>query len=345
MGLKMTKIVLFSTNKKIVEQICTCLAGPDYRILIVPTSENLAEMVEENGPDMAFVDVTAPEGKEVDQVEMLKQSRSLSSIPILLAVEREQIEHKERGIRLGIEDIIHKPLDACELMLRIRNIARSKALSDFPQDVQDMLRLLRKTKNDLDNSLTDVILRLCWVAEHCDADVPDHLRRVSRFSRFVAEKMGRSESELSLIERASPMHDIGKTGVPDAILSKPGPLTADEYEFAKTHTTIGADILLGSDIPLVQMAERIARYHHEKWDGTGYPEGLAGEQIPWEARIVAVVDVFDALATPRCYKEALPMERCFEILREGSGKHFDPGIAGVFLNTAQETIRGTQIHP
>ncbi len=325
----MTKIVLFSSDPMSFERLRACIS--DQPPELFPTSEageipNLASRVM---PDLILVDVTEPEGRELDGLASLKENPLIDTVPILLAVERDQADHKTRAMSLGIDDIIHKPFDSLELGLRIRNLSNLTALRDEPRELKESLRRIRKEKLDREESLKDILFRLSWVAEHRDADVPDHLRRISRVSRLVAERMGWAEEAVERIERASLMHDIGKSGVPEAVLFKPGPLTAGEYDLAKMHTTIGADILDESGVPLVQMAERIARYHHERWDGAGYPEGLKGDQIPLEARIVAVVDVFDALATTRCYKKALPIEHCFEVLREGSGKHFDPSIIDV----------------
>ncbi|MFH1743458.1 MAG: HD domain-containing phosphohydrolase [bacterium] len=186
---------------------------------------------------------------------------------------------------------------------------------------------------------TEIILRLSRLAEYHDPDISSHLLRIGLYCQIVARYLGWPDKQVAIIGNAGPMHDIGKIGIPENILFKPGPLTSSEYELAKIHTTIGGEILSGSESPLLQMAERIALTHHERWDGTGYPERLAGETIPIEGRIVSVVDVFDALVGTRSYKEPLPVDKSVEVLREHSGKHFDPAIVDAFVKNLDKILK------
>lgn len=194
--------------------------------------------------------------------------------------------------------------------------------------------LLEKTKK----AHLDTITRLAVAAEYKDIDTAMHIERMSRYSTLLARVLGKDGEYVDMMRLASPMHDVGKIGIPDAILLKPGKLTDAEFDHMKKHTEIGARILSGSDVPLLQMSERIALCHHEKWDGTGYPRGTRGEEIPLEGRIVALADVFDALTSRRCYKPAFTVEKALEIIREGVGKHFDPQIVEAFLSALGEVL-------
>jgi HD-GYP domain-containing protein (c-di-GMP phosphodiesterase class II) len=184
----------------------------------------------------------------------------------------------------------------------------------------------------------DTITRLAVAAEYKDMDTAAHIERMSRYSALLSRVMGMDDEYVETMRLASPMHDVGKIGIPDAILLKPGKLTDAEFDHMKKHTEIGARILAGSDVPLLQMSERIALCHHEKWDGTGYPRGLHAEEIPIEGRIVALADVFDALTSKRCYKPAFTVEKALEIIREGRGKHFDPRCVEAFLSALGEVL-------
>lgn len=182
----------------------------------------------------------------------------------------------------------------------------------------------------------DTILRLATAAEFRDSETSEHIRRVSLYCETAARAMGAPADWARMMMFASPMHDVGKLGVPDAVLRKPGKLTPEERTVMETHTTIGGRILSGSDDALIRVAERIARTHHEKWDGTGYPNRIAGEEIPLEGRVTAVADVFDALTSKRVYKPAFDMDWSFKEIEQGAGKHFDPGVVAAFLKARDE---------
>jgi CHASE2 domain-containing sensor protein len=197
---------------------------------------------------------------------------------------------------------------------------------------------VRRRTEELRETQLEVVLRLGQAAEWRDQETAAHISRMSKLSARLAEAAGMSEQEVEMLLHASAMHDVGKIGIPDRVLLKPGPLDPEEWEVMKTHTTIGANILSGSRSPLLRMAERVALTHHEKWDGTGYPYGLAGERIPLEGRVCAICDVFDALTSPRPYKEAWPAEAAVEEIRAQSGQHFDPRLVALFLEFADELV-------
>lgn len=191
----------------------------------------------------------------------------------------------------------------------------------------------------------EVIERLARAAEWRDDDTAQHVRRVSEISCLIAREAGLDDEQCRLIREASPMHDLGKIGVPDEVLRKPGKLTPQECALVKQHSNIGADILRGGTTPIVRMAEVIARWHHERWDGTGYPDGLKGEEIPLPARIVAIADVFDALTSRRPYKEARPMIKAVEAIRSLAGTHFDPRLVECFLSVLPEVAEVMERYP
>ncbi len=191
---------------------------------------------------------------------------------------------------------------------------------------------------ELKEAYLDTIFRLSVAAEYKDDDTAAHIHRMSRYSAILAEGLGLSKAEVESIQYASPMHDIGKLGVPDSILMKPGKLTPQEFKEMQNHTIFGAKILENAKADLLRVSEQIAFTHHEKWDGSGYPRGLKGESIPLSGRIVALADVFDALTSKRCYKPAFPLEQSLDIIKEGSGRHFDPKIVQAFLNNIEKFL-------
>lgn len=209
--------------------------------------------------------------------------------------------------------------------------AANDQMLKFAEDLSATFTHLKKAHNDMQKAYLDTIHRLSLAAEYKDEDTGEHIERMSRYSVLLAEKLGLEDQQVQDIRYASPMHDIGKIGIPDAILLKKGRLTEAEFDVIKTHTTIGGEILSHSKAPILQVAETIARTHHEKWSGSGYPRGLAGEDIPLMGRIVALADVFDALTSKRPYKEAYPMSKAVDIVAKDSGSHFDPQVVDVFL--------------
>ncbi|CAA9361433.1 MAG: Response regulator, partial [uncultured Gemmatimonadaceae bacterium] len=220
------------------------------------------------------------------------------------------------------------------------------------EDVSDRKRTeaaLRESESGLRAAQAEVLERLAQAAEVRDDDTGLHTRRVGELSARIAAALGLPEAEVALVRQAAPLHDVGKIGVPDAVLLKPGPLTPEEFAVIQAHTTLGARILSGSGAPLTRLAEAIAHAHHERWDGGGYPRGLAGEAIPLAARIVAVADVYDALTSDRPYRAAWPVERVVAHIRAGAGTHFDPAVVAAFLGLepAERAVprTGTAVYP
>jgi putative two-component system response regulator len=204
-------------------------------------------------------------------------------------------------------------------------------LVKYASDLNKAILELKATHDELQRAFLDTIHRLVLAAEYKDEDTGDHILRMSRYSALIAEKLGLPANDVQNILYAAPMHDVGKIGIPDSILLKPGKLTEGEFGIMKTHTIIGANILAYSKVELIRVAEHIALSHHEKWNGKGYPQGLAGEDIPIAARIVGIADVFDALTSKRPYKDPYPIDKAWDIIKNERAEHFDPDITDVFL--------------
>jgi putative two-component system response regulator len=217
--------------------------------------------------------------------------------------------------------------------------AAKEQLVKFADDLNKTILELKAAHQELQGSYLDTIHRLVLAAEYKDEDTGAHIVRMSRYSALIAAKLGLPDEEVQNIQYAAPMHDVGKIGIPDNILMKPGKLTDEEFDFMKTHTTIGAKILVDSKAEILQLAQQIAISHHEKWNGRGYPQGLAGDTIPLAARIVGLTDVFDALTSKRPYKDPFPVEVALDIIKKERGEHFDPDVVNVFFENIDEILK------
>lgn len=216
--------------------------------------------------------------------------------------------------------------------------AANKQLVKYADDLNKTILELKSAHQELQEAYLDTIHRLVLAAEYKDEDTGDHIVRLSRYSALLAEKLGMRDKEVQDIRYASPMHDVGKIGIPDSILMKPGKLTDEEFDIMKTHTTIGAKILADSKAEILKLASQIAISHHEKWNGKGYPQGLSGDKIPITGRIVGLADAFDALTSKRPYKVPYPVEIACDIIRKERGEHFDPDVVDVLLENIDEFL-------
>lgn len=253
-------------------------------------------------------------------------------IPILVLTADILPVTKQRVLSMGAKDFLTKPFDVIEVLLRIRNLLESRFLHvELQAQNQKLDAKVAERTQELELAQYEMLDRLARASESRDDDTGHHTQRVGKLSAALAESAGQSSEQCSLIGRAAALHDIGKIGIPDSILLKPGRLTPEEFECIKTHTTIGARILSGSRFPLIHAAEEVALNHHEKWDGTGY-FGLGKEEIPLMARIVTIADVYDVLTHSRPYKEAWPAEQALAEIDSQSGRAFDPRLVEVFRN-------------
>ncbi len=309
-------------------------------------------------PDLILLDLMMPEVSGLDILEALRADERMKHLPIVILTGTESAELRTRALNLGATDFLMKPVDVDELLPRVRNMLTIKLHQD------SLERRVRERTLQLEKSRLDLIHRLAKAAEYRDNETGRHVIRVGRYAGIIAEQIGLPAERVLMIEQAATLHDLGKIGIPDAILHKPGKLSPEEFETIRKHCAIGSRIcesmdpdefnlfsrhtLVGSEImkdcgtPLLDLAGVIALTHHEKWDGSGYPLGLSGEDIPIEGRITAVADVFDALSSKRPYKAAFPMDKCFQILEEGRGTHFDPVMLDGFFARKNDIVN-TQI--
>jgi putative two-component system response regulator len=300
----------------------------------------VATMFLETRPRLVLLDLHMP---QMDGFELMERLGPLTGerrdIPFLVLTADVTDEAKRRALSLGARDFLTKPLDHIELLLRVGNVLHVQQLQDrlFEQNAH-LEELVAARTLDLERARLEILERLALAAEYRDDETQEHAWRIGRTCFLLGVTLGLPRDEAELIGRAAPLHDIGKIGIPDAILLKPGKLTDEEFEQIKTHATIGAEILSGSGSSLLRMAESIALTHHERWDGAGYPNGLAGERIPLPGRIVAVADVFDALTHERPYKQAWEIkEAVAEIFHQG-GRHFDPSVVDAFVRLDHATL-------
>jgi response regulator RpfG family c-di-GMP phosphodiesterase len=333
LNLKHARILIVDDQEANVRLLQRILAGAGYAHLqTVRDSRKVVDLYGEFQPDLILLDLHMP---YLDGLAVMKLLEPLipvdAYLPILVLTADVVAETKQKALSTGAKDFLAKPFDAAEVLLRIHNLLETRFLYIALQHQNQTLeaRVGERTR-ELEEAQVEMLERLARASESRDDDTGRHTQRVGDLSAALARAAGVPEEQCALIRRAAALHDIGKIGIPDGILLKPGKLTTDEFARMKTHTDIGGAILAGSRFPMLQLAEEIALYHHEKWDGTGY-YGVQGEEIPLAARIVTVADVFDVLTHARPYKEAWPIERALEEIENQSGRLFDPRLAALFL--------------
>ncbi len=295
-------------------------------------------------PDVILLDVGMPGLDGFEVARRLKEREDDRVIPIVMVTGRNDVESRVRALKIGVDDFLAKPPHVAELTARVRSLVKVKAYNDhlknyqreLEQEVQRRTAELAEANARLREAALDTIYRLSRAAEFRDEDTGAHIRRISRYAGAIARRLGLPASHVETIIAATLMHDVGKIGIPDRILLKPGKLDPDEWAIMKQHTTLGARILEDSASPFICCGRLVAISHHERWDGTGYPAGIRGDAIPVEGRIAAIADVFDALVSRRPYKEPLPLDRSLEIIRAGAGTHFDPGVVEAFFAVREE---------
>jgi putative two-component system response regulator len=276
-----------------------------------------------------------------------------SFLPVIVLTADVATDVRRRALAAGASDFLTKPFDATEVLLRIRNILRTRSLHVALESQNEVLdrrvrertaslaqavQRLTRSENATRRATEETIHRLAAAAELRDEETGSHIQRMSRYAALLAGRAGLDADRCELIRLASLLHDIGKIGVPDGILRKPGTLTPEEFEAMKEHAAIGCAVLAGSEAEVLQLAATIARTHHERVDGTGYPGGISAEAIPLEGRIAAIADVFDALTSPRIYRPAFSVDEAVHVMREGRGRHFDPALLDAFLDGIDDVL-------
>lgn len=324
-----------------------------YEVILAGDGEEALQKVEEIPPDVILLDVMMPKMDGFEVARRLKGEEETQIIPIVMVTALREVEDRVKALEVGADDFLSKPVERTELRARVRSLLKVKAYNDHMRNYQKELeaevaqrtKQLRQAFEKIKAASLDTIYRLSRAAEYKDEDTGAHIQRMSHYAAAVARQMDLDEGAVETILYAAPMHDIGKIGIPDHILLKPGKLNPDEWEIMKQHTIIGGRILEGSDVEFIQLAEVIALSHHEKWDGSGYPRGLKGSEIPLAGRITAIADVFDALTSRRPYRrEPFSLERTFRTIKEGRRSHFDPDVVDAFFAAEDKILTIKEKH-
>lgn len=318
------KIIVLVDDNAINLTLLQCLVKQieGYLAIAFTKPENALKWCLENEYELIIVDYMMLRMDGIKFITALRASYKKIDAPILMVTANDQANVRYQALKVGATDFLNKPIDKIEFMIRVQN----------------MLKLYDRQHRLMYEREGEIVYRLSKAAEHRDPETGNHIRRVAWYSKHIAIQLGLSLSEQTLIFQASPMHDIGKVGIPDAILLKSGKLEVEEFQIMKNHVLIGHNILNNSSSELLQMGAIIALTHHEKYDGTGYPYGLQGEEISIYGRISAVADVFDALISSRPYKKAWTMERAISFLKENSCTHFDPVCVNAFFKNWDKVL-------
>lgn len=335
--LKESRILIVDDNAAnvlLVERLLEYSGYVQVRSTSDPTQ--VQSIVFEWPPDLVILDLHMPKMDGFQVLEQLNSGRREDEyLPVLVFTADVTSEAKRRALEAGAADFLTKPGDATEIRLRVRNFLKMRYLHQKLADQNRMLEeRVRERTADLESMHLEVVERLARAAEYRDDDTGQHAKRVGDTAAMIAMEMGMKSEEVETLRLAASLHDLGKIGISDTILLKPGRLTSEEFELMKTHTTIGAKVLAGSACRFLTMAETIALTHHERWDGSGYPNGIRGEEIPLVGRIVAVADVYDALVSERPYKVSMDHDAAVEEIVRGAGTQFDPTVAAAFRRVA-----------
>ena len=308
------------------------ILGREYKLKVALNGKRALKIASDSPPDLILLDIMMPEMDGYEVCTRLKENRETRSIPVIFVTAKSQEIDESLGFEVGAVDYITKPVSPLLVKARVKTqLALANQNRILEQKVKERTAELEETR-------LEIIRRLGRAAEYRDNETGLHVMRMSHYSKIIALHAGLSEEEASIILQAAPMHDVGKIGVPDNILLKPGKLTDEEWVQMRNHPQVGADIIGNHPTELLQMAYSIALTHHEKWDGSGYPNGIAKEEIPLSGRIVAIADVFDALTSERPYKKAWPVEKAVAVIQKDSGSHFDPELVKVFTGCLDEIL-------
>lgn len=314
----------------------------DHHVIAAQNGLDALEKFLSQDIDLVITDWMMP---EMDGMELVRHIRNSGGdkpyVYTILLTARGDKEDVVKGLsEVGVDDYVVKPFEPDELRARVsvgeRTVRLERTLREYGAGLE---KIVRKQTRLIRQTQEETIIRLLTALESRDEETGGHVRRIGLFSAHLAEAAGWTQEQVEDIRLAAPMHDIGKIGVPDAILLKKGPLTTEEFEVIKSHTVIGGQILGDSEYPMLQMAHEIALYHHERWEGSGYPENLSGEGIPAAARIVALVDVYDALSQDRVYRKASPEQEVLENMKQSRGNHFDPQFYDLFIQSIPDFKR------
>ena len=328
-------------NLILFQALINKVGGSECKTFSVAT-QGLA-WAQERELDLVIVDYMMPELDGIEFIRRLRQTPGREDIPILMITANDQKEVRYQALDAGATDFLTKPVDKLEFLARAKNmLALSDARRALANRAQWLAQEVHKATLQIVQRERETVFRLCRAAEYRDPETGAHILRMAHYSELIAMGLGLSDADRELLLEAAPMHDIGKVGISDQILLKPGKLDSAEFEIMKRHAAFGQEILHGSSSLVLQAGAEIARFHHEKFDGSGYPEGLVGEAIPLFSRIVAVADVFDALTSARPYKRAWTLEAAREYVLGAAGTHFDPRCVASFIGQWDAVLKISQ---
>ena len=346
------KTVLIVDDTPDTLQLISGLRKETYRLKVANSGDKALKLaVAAPAPDLILLDVMMPGMDGYEVCQRLKADPLTEQIPIIFLTARTDVDDEKRGLELGAVDYITKPISPPILLARVKSQLIVKESADFLRDKTSFLEVEVGRRTEQVAAIQDVtILAMASLAETRDSDTGNHIRRTQHYVKALADKLTPhprfsavlSELYINMLFKSAPLHDIGKVGIPDRILLKPGKLTVDEFDIMKSHTTLGRDAIqhaedsLSTRVEFLALAKEIAYSHQEKWDGSGYPEGLSGDAIPVSARLMAVADVYDALISRRVYKDPMPHEMAVDIIRSGRGAHFDPDMTDAFLEISED---------
>ncbi|MCG5511212.1 response regulator [Ectothiorhodospira lacustris] len=353
--------VLIVDDEPVNLSLLTELLRADYRVRAAGSGRHALKAAASNPPpDLILLDVMMPEIDGYTVLETLRTHPDTRDIPVIFLTALSDAVDEERGLECGANDYITKPIKPAVLRARVRTQLDVKQARDFLQNKNAFLEAeIARRMVDHEIAQQVGIRALAHLAETRDPETGNHILRTQVYVRLLAEKLRDhprfvshlTPANIELLTKSAPLHDIGKVGIPDSILLKPGPLTDDEWRIMKTHARLGFDAIERAEadverpVPFLILAKEIARWHHEKWDGSGYPDGLTGDAIPVSARIMAAADVFDAMTSPRVYKPALPMSQARHFIGDARGRHFDPDVTDAFMAVYDEFARVAHHHP
>ena len=330
-------------NLRIIEAI---LVPMSYAVFFARDGLEALEMTKSISPDLILLDVMMPKLNGFDVTRKLKMEEETRGIPIVIVTSLSDVEDRVKALDYGADDFLSKPVEKTELQARVKSLLKVKAYNDHLQQYQENLEKevaaktvkLKDALEQVTAATLDTIFCLSRAAECKDEETGNHIQRVSEFAALVATKMGLNKEATHRIRYAAPLHDIGKIGVPENILLKPGELNPAEWEIMKLHTVIGGRILEKSETDYLKVGEIIALTHHEKWNGEGYPKGLRAKEIPIEGRITAIADVFDALTSKRPYRRPISLDEAFKYIAKKKGIHFDPNVVDAFFGVKEDIL-------